>query len=213
VNPLREAVLASLRAKQSLLDEEWLLDRCQTTADLLADAYRADRKVLFCGNGGSAADAQHLAAELSGKYGFDRPPLYAEALHVNTSYLTAVANDYGYNFVFERMLRAAGRPGDVLVCLTTSGNSMNVLLAAKEARRIGMTVVSFTGRGGGKLAELSDILLDMPSTETPRIQECHMLLGHTICGMVEQQIFGADYGPRIVEQELLAMALPPVPID
>jgi len=152
VNPLREAVISSLHAKQDLLDQTWLLDRCQLAADVLVAAYRADCKVLFCGNGGSAADAQHLAAELSGKYGFDRPPLYAEALHVNTSYVTAVANDYGYDLVFERMLRAAGRPGDVLVCLTTSGNSVNVLLAAQEARRIGMTVVSFTGRGGGKLA-------------------------------------------------------------
>lgn len=205
MNPLREAVISSLHAKQDLLDQTWLLDRCQLAADVLVAAYRADCKVLFCGNGGSAADAQHLAAELSGKYGFDRPPLYAEALHVNTSYVTAVANDYGYDLVFERMLRAAGRPGDVLVCLTTSGNSVNVLLAAQEARRIGMTVVSFTGRGGGKLAEFTDILLEMPSSETPRIQECHMLLGHTICGMVEQEIFGATHAVRTLESsELLA---------
>jgi D-sedoheptulose 7-phosphate isomerase len=116
-----------------------------------------------------------------------------------------VANDYGYDLVFERMLRAAGRPGDVLVCLTTSGNSVNVLLAAQEARRIGMTVVSFTGRGGGKLAEFTDILLEMPSSETPRIQECHMLLGHTICGMVEQEIFGAAHAVGSLESsDLLA---------
>jgi D-sedoheptulose 7-phosphate isomerase len=205
VNPLRDAVISSLHAKQDLLDQTWLLDRCQLAADVLVAAYRADCKVLFCGNGGSAADAQHLAAELSGKYGFDRPPLYAEALHVNTSYVTAVANDYGYDLVFERMLRAAGRPGDVLVCLTTSGNSVNVLLAAQEARRIGMTVVSFTGRGGGKLAEFTDILLEMPSSETPRIQECHMLLGHTICGMVEQEIFGAAHAVGSLESsDLLA---------
>jgi len=205
MNPLRDAVISSLHAKQDLLDQTWLLDRCQLAADVLVAAYRADCKVLFCGNGGSAADAQHLAAELSGKYGFDRPPLYAEALHVNTSYVTAVANDYGYDLVFERMLRAAGRPGDVLVCLTTSGNSVNVLLAAQEARRIGMTVVSFTGRGGGKLAEFTDILLEMPSSETPRIQECHMLLGHTICGMVEQEIFGAAHAVGSLESsDLLA---------
>jgi len=192
---VRSAVAASLETKQRLLEDEDLLARCADAVTAMVDALSAGNKILFCGNGGSAADAQHLSAELSGRYAFDRPPLYAEALHVNSSYVTAVGNDYGYDVVFSRMLAGCGRAGDVLVCLTTSGNSVNVLRAAEEAERIGITVVSLTGAGGGKLAELSDILLDVPSTATPRIQECHILLGHTICGMVEEAMFPRPTDP------------------
>jgi D-sedoheptulose 7-phosphate isomerase len=188
---VRDAVAASVAVKQRLLDDDDLLGRTGDAVSLIVDALRAGNKVLFCGNGGSAADAQHLSAELSGRYAFDRPPLYAEALHVNSSYLTAVANDYGYDLVFSRMLAACGRAGDVLVCLTTSGNSANVLAAAELATELGIPVISFTGEGGGKLAGLSTILLDVPSTETPRIQECHIVLGHTICGLVEAEMFEA----------------------
>lgn len=189
LSAVRDAVTASVDTKQLLLADEGLLERSVRAVDLMVEAFRAGRKVLFCGNGGSAADAQHLSAELSGRYAFDRPPLYSEALHVNSSYVTAVANDYGYDVVFSRMLAACGRPGDVLVCLTTSGNSPNVLSAAEEAQRIGIDVIAMTGCGGGRLAALSTVLLDVPSTETPRIQECHMLLGHTICGLVESTMF------------------------
>ena len=148
--------------------------------------------MLFCGNGGSAADAQHLSAELSGRYAFDRPPLYSEALHVNSSYVTAVANDYGYDVVFSRILAACGRRGDVLVGLSTSGNSPNVVNAGAEAHRIGMTVVALTGTDGGALRNEADVLLNVPADETPRIQESHILLGHTICGLVEAEMFGAS---------------------
>jgi D-sedoheptulose 7-phosphate isomerase len=146
-------------------------------------------KVLFCGNGGSAADAQHIAAELSGRFYFDRAPLFAEALHVNTSYLTAVANDYSYDVVYERMVQSKGAEGDVLVGISTSGNSKNVVLAMKEAQRMGMVTIGFTGEAGGEMRNYSDILINIPSTDTPRIQECHILVGHIICELTEASLF------------------------
>jgi D-sedoheptulose 7-phosphate isomerase len=190
VSCVSEVVSDSLRVKQLVLADAELLDRCEAVVDLMINAFRADQKVLFCGNGGSAADAQHLAAELSGRYAFDRPPLYAEALHVNSSYMTAVANDYSYDEVFARLVRGCGRRGDVLFAISTSGNSANVLRAAEEAVSIGMHVVAMTGESGGKLRDVSDVILDVPSNDTPRIQECHILLGHTICGLVEERMFG-----------------------
>jgi D-sedoheptulose 7-phosphate isomerase len=153
------------------------------------DTYKHDGKVLWCGNGGSAADAQHLAAELSGRFYYDRPPLFAEALHVNTSYTTAVANDYSYDVIYSRLVKAMGRKGDVLIGLSTSGNSGNVVKAFEEARALGITTVGFTGETGGKMKAVSDILINIPSTDTPRIQECHMLLGHTICELVEMALY------------------------
>jgi len=146
-------------------------------------------KVLFCGNGGSAADAQHLAAELSGRFEVDRPPLFAEALHVNTSYLTAVANDYGYDKVYERAAQAFLQKGDMLVAMSTSGRSPNILNAAQKAREIGATVVSLTGQTENPLQALSDVCLSVPSQRTARIQEMHMLLGHLFCQAVEREVF------------------------
>jgi D-sedoheptulose 7-phosphate isomerase len=172
-----------------LQEQEELLERSNAMAKALLQAYRQGKKVLFCGNGGSAADAQHLAAELSGRYYFDRPPLFAEALHVNTSYLTAVGNDYGYEEVYARMVQAMGVEGDVLVALSTSGNSPNVLRAIAVAREKGMLVVGMTGMSGGKMVDRCDILLNIPSQDTPRIQECHMLLGHIVCEIVEKELF------------------------
>lgn len=145
--------------------------------------------MLWCGNGGSAADAQHIAAELSGRFSYDRPPLFSEALHVNTSYLTAVANDYGYDEVYARMTRAMGRKGDVLVGISTSGNSANVVRALEAARSIGIITVGFTGAKGGKMEALCDYLINVPSSETPRIQECHILIGHMLCAVIEQNLF------------------------
>ena len=191
LSDVRRSVTDSIAAKERLLTDEGLLERCAAVVRIIVESLRADGKVLFCGNGGSAADAQHLSAELSGRYAFDRPPLYSEALHVNSSYVTAVANDYGYDVVFSRMLAACGRPGDVLVGLSTSGNSPNVVKAAEEAHRIGMTVVALTGADGGALRDEADVLLNVPAEETPRIQESHILLGHTICGLVEAEMFGA----------------------
>mgnify|MGYP000644459796 FL=1 len=155
----------------------------------MVDCFKHDGKILFCGNGGSAADAQHLAAEFSGRFYTDRAPLDAEALHVNTSYLTAVANDYSYNEVYARIVRAKGRKGDILVGLSTSGNSANIIEAFKVAKDKGMIIVGFTGETGGKMKPYCDYLLNIPSTDTPRIQECHITVGHIVCQLVEEQLF------------------------
>lgn len=192
IHPLIQTRIASHLYTVTLLHEqEDLLERANQMANAFLGAYRNDKKVLFCGNGGSAADAQHLAAELSGRYYFDRPPLFAEALHVNTSYLTAVGNDYGYEEIYARMLRAMGKEGDILVAMSTSGNSPNVLKAIAAAREKEMLVIGMTGMDGGKMANLCNILINIPSKDTPRIQECHMLLGHIVCEIVEKELFKA----------------------
>ena len=180
----------AIALKTQLLEDEVLLATLEAVARLWVRTYEADGKLLFCGNGGSAADAQHLAAELSGRFYLERRPLYAEALHVNTSYLTAVGNDYGYAESYARLTHAAGRPGDLLIAISTSGNSKNILRAAQAAREIGMVVVGLTGAGGGALAAHCDYLLAVPSKDTPRIQEAHMLLGHTLCEYTEAALFG-----------------------
>ena len=146
-------------------------------------------KIHFCGNGGSASDAQHLAAELSCRFYYDRPPLNAEALHVNSSYMTAVSNDYSYEDVFSRMLECSARRGDVLVGISTSGNSANVMKAIEVAKRKGVKVIGFTGETGGKMAQECDVLLNVPSKCTPRIQEAHIMIGHILCELIEAQMF------------------------
>lgn len=180
----------SIAVKQAFLENEGSLLLLEQVVDQTIGVFRRDGKVLFCGNGGSAADAQHIAAELSGRFYLDRPPLYAEALHVNTSFLTAMANDYGYEEAFARMVEAAGREGDMLYALSTSGNSPGILRAAEAARGRGMIVVGMTGQGGGKLRSLCDYCLEAPSRDTPRIQELHITIGHLICELVEKAIFG-----------------------
>ena len=180
----------SMAVKQSLLSDLGFQARLQEAANRMETCLRNGGKVHFCGNGGSAADAQHLAAELSGRFYFDRPPLNAEALHCNTSYLTAVGNDYGYEHVFARLLNGTARQGDVLVGISTSGNSANILEAYKVARSKGVGIISLTGATGGKMREMSDILLNVPSTDTPRIQESHIMVGHILCELVETALFG-----------------------
>ena len=187
---IRQGIQESIDLKRKLLDDEPLLSGVEEAVRLCVTTFEEGGKALFCGNGGSAADAQHLAGELSGRFYLDREPLFAEALHVNTTFLTAVANDYSYEEVFARMVRAGGRPGDVLFALSTSGNSANVVRAARQARERGMKVIALTGAGGGRLAEQADVLLAVPSGDTPRIQECHMLLGHLICELIEARLFG-----------------------
>jgi D-sedoheptulose 7-phosphate isomerase len=182
-------IAASIDVKTAVLQDEAFHARIAEAVACFVDTFKQQGKVLFCGNGGSAADAQHLAAELSGRFYRDRAPLFAEALHVNTSYLTAVANDYGYDHVFERMTEAAGRAGDVLVAISTSGNSSSIVNAAVKAKALGMTVVGMTGETGGTLAAHCDILLNVPSRDTPRIQEVHILLGHIICELTEREVF------------------------
>ena len=179
----------SIQLKQAVLADSDCINTIDKICVAIINMYKAGGKVLFCGNGGSAADSQHLAAELSGRYYYDRPPLSSEALHVNTSYLTAVANDYSYEQIYARLIKATGKKGDVLIGLSTSGNSMNVVKAMEEAKTIGMIVVAMTGEGGGKMGALADFLIEIPSTDTPRIQECHMMIGHAICEIVEQGMF------------------------
>jgi D-sedoheptulose 7-phosphate isomerase len=188
-NKIKEIISSSISVKQQVLQDADILNTIEKITDVIVAIFKNNGTVLLCGNGGSAADAQHLAAEFSGRFYKDREPLNAEALHVNTSYLTAVANDYSFNEVYSRLVKAKGKQGDVLIALSTSGNSENIVEAAKTAKAKEMTVVAFTGKDGGKLKEYADYLINIPSTDTPRIQECHILIGHIICQLVEEKFF------------------------
>lgn len=179
----------SISVKERILSDQDFLKRIDDAARLCVDSLRNEGKIHFCGNGGSAADAQHLAAELSGRFYYDRAPLNAEALHVNTSYLTAVANDYSYDAIYSRMLQASAKKGDVLFAISTSGNSGNIVKAIETAREKEMIVIGMTGESGGKMASLCDVLLNVPSACTPRIQESHIMIGHIICEIIESTIF------------------------
>lgn len=180
----------SIGVKQKIIDNQELVDKIEKSANLITETFRQKHRVYFCGNGGSAADAQHLAAELSGKFYFDRPALPAEACHVNPSFMTAVSNDYDFDRTFARYIEGFGGKGDVIVAISTSGNSANIIQAIKTAREKGMVCIAMTGESGGKIKGLADILLDVPSSDTPRIQESHITIGHIICEIVEQQLFG-----------------------
>jgi len=182
-------IQSSIDVKLEVLGNKELQNTVARCVETIVTAFRDGNKVLFCGNGGSAADAQHLAAEFSGRFYTDREALPAEALHVNTSYMTAVANDYSYDVVYSRMVQGIGRKGDVLVGLSTSGNSTNIVKAFETAKAKGMYTIGFTGASGGKMKDISDLLINVPSTDTPRIQESHILLGHIICQLVEEQYF------------------------
>jgi D-sedoheptulose 7-phosphate isomerase len=189
IQHIQSRIQASIDLKTSLLSNEAILNTVQSIVNEIVACYKHDGKVLWAGNGGSAADSQHLAAELSGRFYYDRPPLFSEALHVNTSYTTAVANDYSYDVIYSRLTKAMGRKGDVLIGLSTSGNSVNVIKALEVANELGMITVAFTGETGGKMKDCAKYLVNIPSKDTPRIQECHMILGHTICELVEIALF------------------------
>ncbi|MCR4658801.1 MAG: D-sedoheptulose 7-phosphate isomerase [Bacteroidales bacterium] len=190
MNPrIAQSIEQSIAAKQQILANTDMMARIEAASDMILQSLRSGGKIHFCGNGGSAADAQHLAAELSGRFYFDRPPLNAEALHCNTSYLTAVGNDYGYEHIFARLLRGTGHRGDVLVGISTSGNSANIIEAYRVCREMDIYTISLTGATGGKMREISDLLLNVPSTDTPRIQESHIMIGHIICELVESTLF------------------------
>ena len=186
---IAKIISESIAVKQEILRNKALIDTTAEIATQMVKALRNGNRIYFCGNGGSAADAQHLAAEFSGRFYTDRDALPAEALHCNTSYLTAVANDYSYDVVYARLIKGIGTKGDFLVGLSTSGNSGNILKAFEVARDKGIITVGFTGETGGKMKELSDYLLNVPSKDTPRIQESHIMLGHIICQLVEEQYF------------------------
>ena len=186
---IKNIIANSIEVKQQLLADETIVATMQNCVNAIVTAFKSGNKVLFCGNGGSAADAQHLAAEFSGRFYIDRDALPAEALHCNTSYLTAVANDYSYNEIYARLIKGIGSKGDILIGLSTSGNSENIVRAFEVAKQKEMITIAFTGTSGGILKPLADYLLNIPSTDTPRIQESHILLGHIICQLVEERVF------------------------
>ena len=186
---IKNIVQASIDVKKTILADERLIALVQEIAEGMVQALKNGNRIYFCGNGGSAADAQHLAAEFSGRFYTDRDALPAEALHCNTSYLTAVANDYSYDVVYARLIKGIGLPGDYLVGLSTSGNSTNIIKAFEVCREKGIQTVGFTGATGGRIKELADYLVNVPSTDTPRIQESHIMLGHIICQLVEELYF------------------------
>jgi D-sedoheptulose 7-phosphate isomerase len=188
-NIIQSIIQNSIAVKQNLLQDESQLVLIQTIVDITATAFSNGNKVLFCGNGGSAADAQHLAAEFSGRFYKDRKALPSEALHCNTSYLTAVGNDYGYEFVYSRIIDGIGKPGDILIGISTSGNSKNIINAFDKAKENGMITIAMTGANGGIMAPKADYAVKVPSDDTPRIQESHILIGHIICQLVEAELF------------------------
>ena len=186
---IKRIIAASIAVKQKLLADESLLKTTESVVGLIVKAFKKGNRVYFAGNGGSAADAQHLAAEFSGRFYTDRHALPAEALHCNTSYLTAVANDYSYDEIYARLIEGIANKGDVLVGLSTSGNSKNIVRAFETARKKDVITIGFTGESGGKMKTLSDQLFNVPSDDTPRIQEAHILLGHIVCELVERDYF------------------------
>ena len=189
---IKDIIERSIQVKQTILKSDSLLQTIENIVTNIVNAYGEGHRVYFCGNGGSAADAQHLAAEFTGRFYKDRSALPAEALHCNTSYVTAVANDYGYDQIYSRMIEGIGQKGDVLIGLSTSGNSPNIVAACIAAKEKGMIVVGFTGEGGGQMKAYCHHLVDVPSKDTPRIQESHILVGHIICELVEAEFFFAD---------------------
>lgn len=184
-----DIIQASIATKQQILTNQHLIDQIESATNRVAEAFQNGNKVLFCGNGGSAADAQHLAAEFSGRFYTDREPLPSEALHVNSSYMTAVANDYSFDVVYSRMVKAMGKKGDILIALSTSGNSTNIIKAIEQASALGVITIGLTGETGGKMKDICDILINVPSKDTPRIQESHIMIGHIICQLVEEKLF------------------------
>jgi D-sedoheptulose 7-phosphate isomerase len=187
---INSIINASIQVKQDIIEKGELAATIEKVIAVITQSFKNGNSVYFAGNGGSAADAQHLAAEFSGRFYKDRKALPSEALHCNTSYLTAVANDYSYDVIYSRLIEGLAKPGDVLVGLSTSGNSANIVKAFEKSKELKVITIGFTGAEGGKMKELCDYLINVPSTDTPRIQESHILLGHIICELVEKNLFG-----------------------
>lgn len=190
MNSISEIFNEAGKIIQEIEDNKEFSELIEAITSLIITCFRKGNKVMFCGNGGSAAEAQHLAAELSGRFYLDRQPLPAEALHINSSYITAVANDYSFSKIYSRYVAGVGKKGDVLIGLSTSGLSDNIIQAFQSAREKEITTVAFTGKSGGLLHQHSDYMLCIPSENIPRIQEMHLIVGHIICEKVEQVLFG-----------------------
>ena len=190
-NYIKDQIKKSYETKQAVYNNEALLAKIETVAKLCVKLYKqSDKKTILAGNGGSAADAQHIAAELVGRYGFDRPSIPSLALTTDTSNLTAIGNDYGYDQIFSRQLAGMGQKGDIFFGISTSGNSQNIINAFEVAKEKGITTVALVGRDGGKMGAMADVALIVPSDSTPRIQESHILIGHIICDIIEKEVFG-----------------------
>jgi D-sedoheptulose 7-phosphate isomerase len=189
---IKSIIQASINVKQQISENEEMLSTIEKVVEVIVSSLQNKGRIYFCGNGGSAADAQHLAAEFSGRFYTDRKALPAEALHCNTSYLTAVANDYSYDVVYSRLVEGIANAGDVLVGLSTSGNSANIVRAFETAKEKNIITVGFTGLSGGTMKTVSDYLFNIPSTDTPRIQESHIMIGHIICQLVEENYFAKE---------------------
>jgi D-sedoheptulose 7-phosphate isomerase len=189
-NTINDLINASISVKEQIISDGIMAPILEEVIQIITNTFQNGGAVYFCGNGGSAADAQHLAAEFSGRFYKDRKALPSEALHCNTSYLTAVANDYSYDVIYSRLIEGIARKGDVLIGLSTSGNSGNILKAFEMANSMGVITIGMTGAGGGKMKAISNYLIEVPSNTTPRIQESHILIGHIICELVEKNIFG-----------------------
>jgi D-sedoheptulose 7-phosphate isomerase len=189
---IKNIIQSSIDVKQQVLQSQELLTTVNKVVEAITSSLKNGSRIYFCGNGGSAADAQHLAAEFSGRFYTDRKALPAEALHCNTSYLTAVGNDYGFDLVYSRLIDGIGNKGDVLIGLSTSGNSANIVKAFEVAKQKGMITVGFTGSAGGTMKSLTDHLINIPSKDTPRIQESHIMIGHIICQLVEENYFSGN---------------------
>lgn len=189
-NYIIKQIADSAATKQAILDNDTLLNTIVTVAQECVAVYRRGKKTMLAGNGGSAADAQHIAAELVGRYGFDRPSIPSLALTTDSSNLTAIGNDYGYDKVFSRQLEGMAQEGDLFIGISTSGNSQNILNAFESAKDRGVITVALVGRDGGKMAQMADFAIIIPSNTTPRIQESHILIGHILCDIIEKELFG-----------------------
>ena len=187
---IKNRLKTSAEVKNNIAQDEQILEQILAIVEVIVKAFNAGNAVYFCGNGGSAADAQHLAAEFSGRFYLDRKPLPSEALHCNSSFVTAVGNDYGYENIYSRLIEGVGKPGDVLIGISTSGNSANIIKAFTMAKNKDMITVGFVGQSGGKMLGTTDFIIQIPSSDTPRIQEAHITVGHIICELVEAALFG-----------------------
>ena len=187
---IREQIQASITVKQEILQDSTLIAKIEQTASIITGAYLKEKKTLLAGNGGSAADAQHIAGEFVSRFYFDRPGIASIALTTDSSILTAIGNDYGYDKLFERQIQALGSAGDVFIAISTSGNSPNIVKALVACKEKEIISVGLSGAAGGRMEELCDICIKVPSANTPRIQEAHILIGHIICSIVEEKLFG-----------------------
>lgn len=194
INYIKEQIQASIDTKQNILKDEALMQTIAQVGRECVSLYKSGKKTLLAGNGGSAADAQHIAAELVGRYGFDRPSIPSIALTTDTSNLTAIGNDYGYDKVFSRQMEGMGSEGDLFIGISTSGNSVNIVNAINAAQAKGVKTVALVGRDGGEMARIADYAIIVPSKDTPRIQESHILIGHMICDIIEKELFGDGVG-------------------